>query len=447
MINKNVKHSCSYYAVTQERYAKARHAFTFFVFLCVFIFTCCKKEVSKTDTYTNFGRTYPVDRNQNILGASRTPDNGYLIWGYTDENYGKKQDGFVLRLDAEYNKVWYHTYGGIGDDYISSAVFDDIGNIMAAGFSKSFDISVDSTAFQSSALMYAIYMNDKGDKVWENVYPKGLKQNIGCFLSKVLYLPKINGFALVGNNLNYVRNNFYGSHALIQCVTKQGDTLWNSDYTYWDSSLFKINSPTVPYYGSGATVTKDGDILMAVTTGSGGYNDYIPYSLFRIPSNNVSGTNNQQWRKPIAGLTALGYSAGIFGSFFRNTFVLVDPVAETYLIQNDLGFLLADASGNVKSDMRFVKYNLQNDMQFDNGMLYSLRGFNNNFTNYLTKMDINGTTLWETSLPNRLNANNGFGIFVQPDKSISTFCSILNAQNEMDIALIRINEKGNLILK
>src|ERR1043166_3135695 len=165
--------------------------------------TTCKKEVRNTDAYTSFGRAYNISGNQNLIGSIKAPDEGYLLWGYTDAGMYGMQDGFLMRLDKDYHQLWYKTYGGFSNDYFESAIFDADGNIVAAGLSTSFAGSHDTKNVTVNACIYAVYVNGNGELLWEKSYQGNAGAlNYSNTLSKVLLLPDQN-IALVGSTNNY----------------------------------------------------------------------------------------------------------------------------------------------------------------------------------------------------------------------------------------------------
>ena len=81
------------------------------------------------------------------------------------------------------------------------------------------------------------------------------------------------------------------------------------------------------------------------------------------------------------------------------------------------------------------------DMTYHNGFAYFAT------KNELIKADLSGIIVWNSLTYLDLNIDRVEGVFIENDLSISVFCTYINTLNEMDIALLRINENGKLILK
>ncbi|MFM9943617.1 MAG: hypothetical protein ACKVQB_00145 [Bacteroidia bacterium] len=413
-------------------------------FLVVVLFSTCKKEVTTTDSFTSFGRVFPIKGNQNIAGAIKTPDDGYLIWGNTNGGSHGKQDGFLLRLDKDYNQLWYKTYGGFSNDYFESATFDGQGNILAAGTSTSFGVSIDSASAIANPCMYAVYVTGNGELLWQKTYygnPNPNTQNFSNALNKVLLLPNQN-FALIGSTSNYLRKfgtqAYYASRAYIQCINKLGDTLWNSHYNYFDT-ISPMPDFVISYIGSNALLSHDGNIQMLMVKHSGGA-DNFPLSLIKISPNSTSGYNKYISRKPIVGF----YSTYFFQETSINYFYpmqLVNDGQENYIVAAQSEMLFCKADGTIIKRTLISEDYLINDMLYKDGLAYFVS------SHEIIKTDLNGTILWKSNAYDKLKIDKVKGIFMQKDNSISVFCSYQNTLKEKDIALLRLTESGQLILK
>lgn len=411
-------------------------------FLGLVLLSTCKKEITKIDSFSSFGRVYPMKGNQNIAGGIKTADDGYLLWGNTDAGEHGKQDGFLMRLDKDYKKLWYKTYGGFSNDYIESATFDEQGNILAAGTSTSFGVSIDSTSALVNPSIYAVYVKGNGELLWQKTYngnPGAV--NISNDINKVLLLPNQN-FALVGTTSNYLRNwggnSYYTPNGFVQCINNMGDTLWHSHYNYFDT-INPLPDFSILYWGSNAVVSPDGNIQMLMLTTEGGA-DYFPLSLVKISPNSVSGYNKCISRKPFVNFNHIFF----FQEFSTKKFCpmqLVDNGQEYYIIVDQGEMLFCKADGTIIKRATISEDYLIHDMFYKDGLAYFVSNHN------LIKTDLNGTILWKSDTYSNTQIDKVKGVFIQKDNSISVFCSYQNALNEKDIALLRLSENGQLIFK
>ena len=68
----------------------------------------------------------------------QTSDGGYIVAGYTDSFGAGGRDVYVLKLDADGNKVWEKTFGGSYYDYAHSIQQTSDGGYIVAGYTESF---------------------------------------------------------------------------------------------------------------------------------------------------------------------------------------------------------------------------------------------------------------------------------------------------------------------
>ncbi|MFM9943615.1 MAG: hypothetical protein ACKVQB_00135, partial [Bacteroidia bacterium] len=375
-------------------------------------------------------------------GAIKTPDGGYLIWGDTDAGTNGKQDGFLMRLDKDYNQLWYKTYGGFSHDNFESAVIDEQGNILVGGTSMSFGVSIDSNSIVMNPSIYAVYVNGNGELLWQKTYNGNPSAtNIYNTLCKVLLLPNQN-FALIGSTNNYTQqfgsSYYYVPNAFIQCINKQGDTLWHSNYNYYDTvNLSSIN--TINYMASNATLSPDGNIeMLMVLQGSGDQN--FPMSLVKVAPNSTSGYNKYISRKPIKDYFHTGFYPGVYYTpFFPMTLVSENP--EIYIVAAQTKMILCNSGGTMLKEVWIDDGSAIQDMLYNNSFVY----FANN--NYIIKTDLNGTILWNNTSYGKLKIDKVKGVFIEKDNSLTVFCSYNNAVGEKDLAMLRLSENGQLILK
>lgn len=417
------------------------------LFLGLILLTTCKKEITKIDSFTSFGRAYPKKGNQNIKGTIKTSDGGYLLWGDTDGETHGKQDGFLMRLDKDYNQLWYKTYGGFSHDNFESATFDEQGNILVAGTSISFGVSLDSNSIVANPCIYAVYVNGNGELLWQKTYSGNpgatnvYNTNINNTLCKVLLLSNQN-FALVGSTNNYLQKfgntDYFTSNAFIQCINKQGDTLWHSNYNYFDT-ISPLPNYVINYMASNAVLSPDGNIeMLMVLQGSGDQN--FPMSLVKVAPNSTTGYNKYISRKPISGYFHTGFYPGVYNTpFFPMTSVSESP--EIYLVAPQIQMILCNSGGTMLKQVYIDEGSAIQDMLYNNSFVY----FANN--NYIIKTDLNGTILWNNTSYSKLKIDKVKGVFIEKDNSFTVFCSYNNAVGEKDLAMLRLNENGQLILK
>jgi hypothetical protein len=117
-----------------------------------------------------------------LYGAVSTEDGGYLLAGHSSsdasgdksENRKGESDYWIVKIDAQYNKVWDKTIGGTQNDALLSIISTPDGGYLLGGYSIS-DISGDKSenAKGYSSLYYPrgdywiVKVDNQGNKVWD----------------------------------------------------------------------------------------------------------------------------------------------------------------------------------------------------------------------------------------------------------------------------------------
>jgi len=93
--------------------------------------------------------------------VQQTKDGGFIIAGYT-KSYGLGgADVFLVRADKDGNQIWAQTYGGATDDFGKAAEETHDGGFVVAGYTNSFGNGVEA---------YLIRTDADGNRVWEYTY-------------------------------------------------------------------------------------------------------------------------------------------------------------------------------------------------------------------------------------------------------------------------------------
>jgi len=83
-----------------------------------------------------FGGVY----SDKFVDAVETYDGGYVIAGITNSFGDEDYDGWLIKTDSEGNVLWSLTFGGRGEDYLSSVVTTRDGGYAVAGYTRSYGV-------------------------------------------------------------------------------------------------------------------------------------------------------------------------------------------------------------------------------------------------------------------------------------------------------------------
>jgi hypothetical protein len=92
----------------------------------------------------------------------QTNDGGYIVAGYTSSFGAGSYDVYVLKLDTSGKEVWSKTFGGSSDDLAWSIQQTNDGGYIVAGYTKSFGAG--------SEDVYILKLDANGNKLWEKTF-------------------------------------------------------------------------------------------------------------------------------------------------------------------------------------------------------------------------------------------------------------------------------------
>ena len=114
----------------------------------------------------------------NPQSAISTADGGYLLSGSSTSNAsGDKSennkgggDYWIVNIDAQYNKLWDKTFGGVNDEYLGRVISTADGGYLLGGYSES-GLSGDKTEGSNGGFDYwVIKIDGQGNKAWDKTF-------------------------------------------------------------------------------------------------------------------------------------------------------------------------------------------------------------------------------------------------------------------------------------
>lgn len=134
-------------------------------------------------------RTYGGADRDILTTITATADGGFLLGGNSDspDSYDKTHanrgalDYWVLKLDAQGNKVWDRTVGGDGHDFLQEVLLTADGGYLLAGTSSSTISGERSQASRGGSDFWLVKLDAQGTVAWDRV----LGGNLADFLSDV----------------------------------------------------------------------------------------------------------------------------------------------------------------------------------------------------------------------------------------------------------------------
>jgi hypothetical protein len=118
----------------------------------------------KTDANGNisWAKTYGGTSYDGAHSVQQTSDGGYIVAGGTRSFGAGSEDIFLIKTDANGNRIWAKTYGGTNDDYASSVQQTSDGGYIVAGITWSFGAGWRD--------IFLIKTDANGNRIWAKTY-------------------------------------------------------------------------------------------------------------------------------------------------------------------------------------------------------------------------------------------------------------------------------------
>ncbi|PSR53954.1 hypothetical protein AHMF7605_10705 [Adhaeribacter arboris] len=220
-------------------------------------------------------KTFGGSQADQLTAMLATTDGNYLLGGTSgsgksgDKSLASKglNDYWLVKIDANGNKIWDKTFGGSQNDWLATLTATPDGGYVLGGTSnsgKSGDKSQASHDTQSEVYTLGDYwilkINAAGNKVWDKSYGGKSQDKLTAIL------PKPNGYLLGGRSSSDTSGDkTQKSRGLVDywviSITEQGDKIWDNTY----------GGLTKNYNGKG--IYEDGASLLSsmVATSDGGF--------------------------------------------------------------------------------------------------------------------------------------------------------------------------------
>jgi len=90
-----------------------------------------------SDYNTEWEKTYGGDKDDQFFSVQQTSDGGYIVAGETESFGAGEKDCYIVKLDSFGNSPWQTPYGGSGDDIAESIQVTSSGGYIIAGLTES----------------------------------------------------------------------------------------------------------------------------------------------------------------------------------------------------------------------------------------------------------------------------------------------------------------------
>lgn len=219
-----------------------------FILLLLFISGCMSSGTKPLEPII-WQKVFGGDYYDFAFSVDVSNDGGYIVAGKTLSYGAGGSDAYILKLDANGNKLWEKFYGGSADDIIYSILQLDDGSYIGVGETYSMG--------EGNADFYVLKLKQDGDADWVKSFG-GINADIANSIAKLN-----DGYILAGYTTSFGAG---GSDFYILRLNSQGDVTWSKTY-----------GGTQPECANSVKPTSDGGFIIVghVNKGSNDYDLYI----------------------------------------------------------------------------------------------------------------------------------------------------------------------------
>lgn len=130
----------------------------------------------ETQVQINWERAYGGTQDEQANSIIPTEDGGYIFTGFTESHNGdvqsgnfQSQDFWVVKVDKDGSIEWEQTYGGTGNDFAHQIVQSPDNNFLVGGYTTSNDGDIKSSN-NGKVDFWLIKIDEKGKLIWEKTY-------------------------------------------------------------------------------------------------------------------------------------------------------------------------------------------------------------------------------------------------------------------------------------
>ena len=115
-----------------------------------------------TERNTTWTRTFGGSSADGVQAIQQTRDGGFILAGYTFSFGHGYANGYLVRTDEAGNLLWSHAYGGPGWEYLHTVAETADGGFVAAGYTTS--------TGAGGRDMYLLRVDAQGNRLWERTF-------------------------------------------------------------------------------------------------------------------------------------------------------------------------------------------------------------------------------------------------------------------------------------
>ena len=277
------------------------------------------------DGNTLWQHTYGGSDEDVIWDIKETPDQGFIVVGYSKSNDGDLsqnnggRDYWIFKIDSQGTLQWTKTYGGTNDDKALSVFVTEDGGIIVAGDSRSNDGDVSGHNGEFNYDCWVIRLKANGSLIWEKNYGGSSNE----YTASIIQLAD-EGYLLVSGTESEdfdVSNNYSGDDGediWVVRIDDEGVIIWEKNFggSGEDSpeNVLKIDEENILICGR--TTSSNYDFLNQEMGGNDGFIMQINSDGDLIWTNLLGGSGAERIKAIAHAADGVGY---IFSGFSESS--------------------------------------------------------------------------------------------------------------------------------
>ncbi len=392
-------------------------------------------------------RTFGGEKKDEGKSVQQTKDGGYIITGYT-ESYGSGSgDVWLIKTDAEGNKIWDRTFGGEGYEEGNSVQQTRDGGYIIAG----------ETSLHDDADILLIKTDAQGNKVWERLFgDKWHYENGSCIQTRD------GGYIIAGYTESYGSG---GKDVWLIKTDTNGNKMWERTFSGeghgWGGYSVQQTRDGGYIITGETSLHYEADILLIKTDAEGNtsWDKEFSSSEEETPSpeqNFLGGEQEEKW------IRIFGSEGNDGGKSVQQTkdggYIITgwtNPQSDNkeYVEEGDVLLVKTDTRGNVLWERAFggEGYDCGNSVQQTKDDGYIIAGYTESYGSgsmdvWLIKTDTNGNKMWDRTFGGALD-DKGYSVQQTKDGGyiIAGYTESYSSGKRDVLWLIKTDEEGNML--
>ncbi len=245
-------------------------------------------------------KTFGGNKSDFATSIVASQDGGFIIGGYSGSNTSADKtesskggtDYWIVKINSNGQKLWDKTIGGNGEDFFNTIISTTDGAFMVAGSSQNSKGGDKTGAIKGDSDFWIVKINTDGKKIWDKTFGGNDAQILGSISAT-----SDGGYLLVGSSSSDISFDKSSSKkgeedAWIIKIDSQGQKVW--DKSLGGSGFDGFSSILIP---------KDGGFILAgySTSDISGDKSEKNYGLTDIWITKINNSGEKIWDKTLGG--------------------------------------------------------------------------------------------------------------------------------------------------